>query len=217
MPRVHMQYPTISKRSWCCAIAWGLLCTSAVGCQDDAGWSGTAGTADRAMFDSEVYPILMRDCAYNNCHGAPQRYFRVWGPGRTRLGDTSNDDVSLEDQEKTASYQRALSMLITDGSRPITESPLLLKPLEVSKGGAAHGGADVFGRNVYRSRVHPAYLALSRWALSSGPTLGSAAAHVIGVASSGVAGNVAASETTNAGAPAAGTAGAQPPVAGGAP
>jgi hypothetical protein len=201
-----MQYLSVSKRSWPCVIAWTLLCASAIGCQADSGWSGNAGAADRAMFDSEVYPVLLRDCAYNNCHGAPQRYFRVWGPGRSRLDGLADGDVSLEDQEKAASYERALSMLITDGSRPITESPLLLKPLERSKGGAAHGGSDVFGRNVYRSRVHPAYLVLTRWALSGGASIGSAAAHVIGVSSAG--------PTLGAvgGAPSV-----QPPIAGAAP
>lgn len=211
MPRVYMQYPRISKRRSFYVIASSILYTSAMGCQGDGSWSGNLGTADRAMFDSEVYPILMRDCAYNNCHGAPQRYFRVWGPGRAQLEDATDGDVSVEDQEKAASYQRALSMLFTDGSRPITESPLLLKPLEVSKGGAAHGGADVFGRNVYRSRIHPAYLVLSRWALSGGPGIGSAAAQVIGVSSVSAVGSVAAPDTMmNAAGPAAGAASTLP-------
>ena len=116
----------------------------------------------------------MRDCAYSNCHGATQRFFQVWGPGRTRL-DTRDKRTPIVEQEKWLSYQRALSMLYTDASRPLSESPLLVKPLEASSGGAAHGGVDHYGRNVYRSTSDPAYVTLWRWA-SAGPASANAGA-----------------------------------------
>ena len=119
------------------------------------------------MFDREVYPVLLRDCAFSNCHGSPQRFLQILGPGRTRMEDRDpRNPVPLMEREKQLSYERARSMLFTDGSRPIQESPLLMKPLEAALGGAAHGGADVFGRNVYRSTSDPGYVVLWRWALS---------------------------------------------------
>lgn len=153
-------------------------------CSTQSSWSGAVGSADYTAFERDVYPVLMRDCAYANCHGAPQRFFQIWGPGRTRL-DTKDLRTSIQDQEKLRSFQRAVSMLYTDGTRPLAESPLLVKPLEASSGGSAHGGVDRYGRNVYRSAQDPGYQTLLRWALGSAgaaaPGAGSTALPVAGV------------------------------------
>jgi hypothetical protein len=136
-----------------------------VGCQRESSWSGEIAVADQTLFASEVYPVLLADCAFSQCHGANQRFFQVFGPGRTRLKDSAGaDSLPLEMQ---VSYARALSMLITDGSRPLSESLLLLKPLDSAAGGTGHGGVDVYGRNVYRSASDPNYLVLQRWALTA--------------------------------------------------
>jgi len=42
-------------------------------------------------------------------------------------------------------------------------SLLLQKPLAVSAGGAAHGGVDLFGRDVYRTTSDEGYQAISRF------------------------------------------------------
>jgi hypothetical protein len=137
-----------------------------VACEHRDNWSGSIGVADRASFDRDVYPLLMRDCAYSECHGAPQRFLRILGPGRTRL-DLDDPSDSILEQEKQLSYERARSMLFTDGSLPLMQSPLLVKPLELSLGGASHGGVDVYGRNVYRSTSDPGYVTLVAWAMSA--------------------------------------------------
>jgi hypothetical protein len=150
-------------------------------CSAQPSWSGAVGSADYAAFERDVYPVLMRDCAYSNCHGAPQRFFQIWGPGRTRL-DTNDFRTTIQSQEKLRSFQRTVSMLYTDGSRPLAESPLLVKPLEASSGGSAHGGVDRYGRNVYRSPQDTGYQTLLRWAIGAGnfPSAGAMALPVAG-------------------------------------
>jgi hypothetical protein len=135
------------------------------GCRSDPSWSGEIAVADPASFSREVYPVLLADCAFSQCHGAEQRFFRVFGPGRERLKDASG--AASPALEMQASYVRALSMLITDGSRPVAESQLLNKPLDLASGGSAHGGVDVYGRNVYRSSSDPNYIVLLNWALGA--------------------------------------------------
>lgn len=106
-----------------------------------------------------MYPVIARDCGFPACHGAPERFFRVYAPGRTRLAGGIGPATV---EEIDATYERARSMLAT------TEAPedslLLRKPLEQSEGGAAHMGRDRFGRNVYRSRDDPRWRALRVWA-----------------------------------------------------
>jgi hypothetical protein len=164
-------------------------------------WSGNTGTADYAVFEAEVYPVLMRDCGYANCHGVEERAFQVWGPGRARL-KTSGDLVTAE---RARTYARALSMLYTDGTRPLEQSLLLTKPLELSAGGATHAGVDHYGRNVYRSQQEPGFQVLSNWARQL-PTVGPRA--------TGSAGASGALATTPPTAGASGALAATPPTAG---
>ena len=135
-------------------------------CSSDTAWSGDLGRGDFALFQMQVYPVLMRDCGFANCHGVELRAFQVWGPGRSRLR-TGSDDGNIIEQEQLRTYARALSMLYTDGTRPVSESPLLTKPLEISAGGATHGGVDRYGRNVYRTQNDLGFQVLSRWAQAS--------------------------------------------------
>ena len=136
------------------------------GCESDE-WAGAPPTADRAMFESQVYPVLMRDCSFNNtCHGDPNRYFQVFGPGRQRIDPALDLDMdtmmTATPLEIDTTYRRAVSMLITHGD--IETAPLLVKPLEKSKGGAGHKGVDDFGRNVYPSKDVAGYQTLLQWA-----------------------------------------------------
>lgn len=112
-----------------------------------------------------VYPVLLRDCGFPACHGAPERFFRVWGPGRVRLGSESAAFDGVTGAEASASFEIALSMI--DAARP-ERSLLLRKPLAIAAGGTSHGGNDNYGRNVYRTRNDAGYLALERWVLELG-------------------------------------------------
>jgi hypothetical protein len=126
-----------------------------------------------SQFQSEVYPVLLRDCAFSTCHGSPQRFFRIWGPGRARIDPTSLEFDRLTADEAATNLQLALSMI--DAANP-SQSLLLRKPLAVEAGGSAHRGADKFGRNVYRTVNDAGYLAISRWvfaATASAATTGS--------------------------------------------
>jgi hypothetical protein len=117
---------------------------------------------DLMIFQETAYPLLLRDCGFPACHGDARRFFRVFGPGRTRLVPTMAADEPLTAEEITESYARTISMLITDEN--LSDSWLLRKPLDTTAGGSAHKGADAWGRNVYYSRSDPSYAKLVNWA-----------------------------------------------------
>ena len=148
-----------------------LLCAAALGACGDEAWNGEVATADAASFETLAYPVLLRDCGFNDCHGGPARFFQIFGPGRTRLDPMIDPAAEALPAEIAISYQRAVSMLQTEGGDAITESLLLKKPLEVKAGGVAHKGIDALGRNVYQSKTDPGYAALLQWAMTSGTGL----------------------------------------------
>ena len=115
-------------------------------------------------FQQDVYPVLLRDCGFSTCHGAADRLFRVWGPGRARLqtdGITPEAFASPTGDEIGNSYALALAMI---DPRNLGESLLLTKPLSVGAGGAGHGGVDRYGRDVYRTPDDAGFRVIARWA-----------------------------------------------------
>jgi hypothetical protein len=111
--------------------------------------------------------LLLRDCAFSDCHGAKDRFFQLYGPGRTRLAPlTTKPDDPMTLPELLHSYDRARSMLAT--SNHVESSLLLTKPLEPDSGGQGHRGVDDFGRNLFASTSDPGYVLLLRWANTTG-------------------------------------------------
>jgi hypothetical protein len=139
------------------------LAAGATACEKkSAGWQPARPSF--RQFQTEVLPVLLRDCAFSTCHGSNERFFRVWGPGRTRINPmTSNEFDPLTGDEASNSYQLALSMI--DSEQP-SRSLLLRKPLAIEAGGAGHRGADKFGRNIYRTVNDAGYLSLAHWVFS---------------------------------------------------
>jgi hypothetical protein len=136
-------------------------------CGNGAEFSGALPSPDGQLFVQEVYPLLLRDCAFSGCHGAEDRFFHVYGPGRVRLTpNTTKPDDPMSVPELLSSYDRARSMLATADS--LEHSLLLSKPLELEAGGQSHKGVDGFGRNVFASRNDPGYALLLRWANTLG-------------------------------------------------
>lgn len=123
-------------------------------------------TPDYTAFETQVMPVLARDCSFHTCHGARQRFFQVLGPGRPRLSPLSLDSDPLTTDELRFNYERARSMIDRDNPE---RSPLFMKPLEPGAGGAGHEGTDLFGRDVYESRLDPSFLVLQSWVLSAPP------------------------------------------------
>ncbi len=122
----------------------------------------TVPAPDASEFATKAYPVLQRDCGFPACHGSPQRFFRVFGPGRTRLRPETDPFADPTPEELMQSYDRARSMLASTGDLGL---PLLLrKPLDLSAGGTDHGGRDNWGRNVYQNTDAPGYQVLRRWA-----------------------------------------------------
>ena len=141
------------------------MCCLVSGCQpvsDDA----MPVRRDFTSFRENVHPVLLRDCGFPACHGSPQRFFRVWGPGRARLpGETSTPepfDLPTGD-ELSASYSLALSFI--DGA-DLGNSDLLRKPLAIEAGGTSHDGIDAFGRNIYRTQADSGFVSLTAWVYS---------------------------------------------------
>jgi hypothetical protein len=145
------------------ALALSIAC--GVSCGDPSGQFAIT-SPDLSIFETQVMPILARDCSFHACHGARQRFFQVLGPGRPRLSPLTPDADPLTPDELLFNYDRARSMIDRDDP---ARSPLFLKPLEAVAGGAGHEGTDLFGRNVYQSKLDPAFLVLQNWVMSSPP------------------------------------------------
>ena len=118
---------------------------------------------DFGAFRSTVYPVLLRDCGFPACHGDPGRFFRVWGPGRTRLPGSGSTPEAFDlptGDELSSSYSLVLSF-VNDESP--ADSELLRKPLAPEAGGISHGGVDPYGRNIYRTAQDGGFVALAAW------------------------------------------------------
>lgn len=143
----------------------GACALALLGCEEpDRGLA--LAELDRATFDAVVWPILVRDCGFTECHGSSQRFFQVLGPGHARLDPAMRMTEPVTAAELQLSYDRARSMV--DAREP-ERSLLLTKPLDVSAGGAGHEGVDRFGLDVYRSAADPSYQALRSWVLGAPP------------------------------------------------
>lgn len=117
------------------------------------------------QFGAVAYPILLRDCGFPACHGATDRFFSLYGPGRTRLAAEADPSDPATPEEIQHSYDRARSMI--DVHAP-ARSLLLRKPLASAAGGSGHKGDDSLGRNVYQTATDPNFQALRAWVFSQG-------------------------------------------------
>jgi hypothetical protein len=152
------------KRAPALALAALLACTAAGCTSEESGWQKPSRNFQQ--FQTQVLPVLLRDCAFSTCHGSNERFFRVWGPGRVRFDPMTREFDTLTADEATHGFDIALSMIDPqDASRSL----LLRKPLAVEAGGAGHRGGDKFGRNIYRSVNDQGYLAIARWVLGRPP------------------------------------------------
>jgi hypothetical protein len=141
------------------------LALATSGCSNESVAMADPPLPDRASFDTNIYPMLLRDCGFSECHGAEHRFFQVFGPGRSRLAGHPSDP-DLGPRERQLTYDRTRSMLVAAGGGPIFASPLLTKPLETGAGGASHEGVDHFGRNVFQTVTDPRYVMLWQWAVT---------------------------------------------------
>ena len=144
-----------------------------VGCSLDAS-PATPPAANRVLFNEQVYPVLLRDCGFPQCHGSlsvdEARFFRVYGPGRSRLPDGSSDDdplLPVTQAEIDFSFERARSMLA--GADDAASTLLVRKPLAVDAGGSSHMGRTALGSDVYDSVDDEGYQILLQFAATAYP------------------------------------------------
>jgi len=138
---------------------WFAVAGALAGCAADPG-ELTLASPDHMVFETEVYPVLLRDCGFHACHGSSQRFFQVFGPGRGRLLPGTQPLAEPTPEEIEHTYARALSMI---NAKHPDRSLLLIKPLASAAGGAGHQGVDSLGRNVYAVKTEPGYATLSAW------------------------------------------------------
>jgi hypothetical protein len=113
-----------------------------------------------ACFVQNVEPELQTSCAFRNCHGKVERPLHLYSMAGARGPNASSGDIELSDDEHRANFQSAIVYAsATSASLP----DLLRKPLQLEQGGAGHGGADRFGRNVYGSQQEAGWQTLSDW------------------------------------------------------
>ena len=152
---------------------WSMLAAFSCACGEEV--SGALPSPDGQQFVLEVYPLLLRDCAYSGCHGQEQRFFQVYGPGRVRMPAAQMHDAEraeldytdpVSPEEVQRAYERALSMLASDAQ--VEDSLLLRKPLEPQAGGQGHKGVDALGRDVFASKRDRGWRLLLAWAKSEG-------------------------------------------------
>lgn len=117
---------------------------------------------DACAFERDVYPLLARDCSFQECHGGATRFFQVFVPGRRRLDPKTPILDPVTKDELQASYERTLSM-VAGFSNP-KNSWLLRKPLSSAAGGSSHLGIDAFSRNVYPAKDDESWQILLIWA-----------------------------------------------------
>lgn len=149
-----------------CTLSLLLLLATGSACGEPETYRWELGTSNGRVFTTEVMPVLLRDCGFPTCHGSPERFFQIYGPGRTRLNPMTPAFKDQTGAEITASYNMVLSFI--DAGRP-GRSPLLRKPLAREAGGAGHFGTDRYGRDVYRTVNDPGYLVLARWVFMATP------------------------------------------------
>ncbi|MEZ4384163.1 MAG: hypothetical protein R3A79_22710 [Nannocystaceae bacterium] len=112
---------------------------------------------DPELFAASVYPTLLRDCAFAGCHGDPRRPLFVPGPGRARLDPGSAALDPATPAEIALAYERARGL----AEHEVGDiGPLLV---EKTVAGAAHGGRDRHGVNVYEDDAAPGLAALRAW------------------------------------------------------
>ncbi len=133
-----------------------LLLVAVFGCEQRDGL--TVADPDRGVFDDDVFPILARDCSFPECHGHPDRFMRIYSPGRARAEGVALS-ADLTSEEADLNFDRARSMIAFDRD----SSLMLMKPLSTSAGGKHHEGVDAFGRDIFRSTDDPRYRILRDW------------------------------------------------------
>jgi len=156
-------------------IALLMLALAASGCSQDFSQPATYARGNDNEFTNFVMPVLWRDCGFQACHGSGERFFRIYGVGRTRLELGKTECMvgapmppcyydALNGSERDFSLQSAQSFIDIDNP---ADSLLLRKPLAVEAGGADHAGVDKFGRNVYRTPDDEGFLILQRWVFNA--------------------------------------------------
>jgi hypothetical protein len=102
-------------------------------------------TLDEPFFHCAVEPILLRECAYNGCHGQASAPLRLYSLGKLRLGPSAtlaDRTVPLTDAERHLNYLGAQAFDF--GGVAPEDNLLLRKPMPSSAGGYEHEGGAIW-------------------------------------------------------------------------
>lgn len=139
-------------------LAW--LVAALTGCSaiEERPAPGAIARLDEATFASCVEPALVRDCSYTDCHGRERMPFRLYSPGKLRLGEHRSLDETLAPLSAEERHLNFLSALgFTFRARP-EDNLLLRKALPERDGGYEHVGGAIFS-----GPDDPAAVALRTW------------------------------------------------------
>ena len=112
-------------------------------------------------FVVEIQPLLTQQCAFNGCHGTPDRPLTLYAKDYLRaepeFPEKPLDEGALTAGELAWNYD-ALRMRTT-GVDNADDAPLLLKCLDPAIGGIEHDGDLV----IFETRDHAQYVKLRDW------------------------------------------------------
>jgi hypothetical protein len=106
---------------------------------------GQIATLDEPLFRCAVEPILLRDCAYNGCHGQANEPLRLYSLGKLRLGPSAtlaDRTAPLTDAERHLNYLSAQAFDF--GGVAPDDNLLVRKPMPSSAGGYEHVGGAIW-------------------------------------------------------------------------
>lgn len=117
---------------------------------------------DEAYFRCHVQPILTKNCSMLACHGAPERYYRIYARNRLRYGiaGEAQRNSQLNEGEAKHNFDAARAYVDVDHA---DESLLLRKPLEPDAGGFYHGATKFSKLNIFANLESTEYETIQKW------------------------------------------------------
>lgn len=129
------------------ALLLTLAAAAATGCSavENEPAPGQIRALDEPFFRCAVEPILLRECAYNGCHGQANAPLRLYSLGKLRLGPSAtlaDRTAPLTDEERHLNYLGAQAFGF--GGVAPADNLLVRKPMPSSEGGYAHEGGAIW-------------------------------------------------------------------------
>ena len=146
-PGARARAVAASLGAWLGALWLTLSVAFAAGCTavENEPAPGQIRALDEPLFRCAVEPILLRDCAYNGCHGQANAPLRLYSLGKLRLGPSAtlaDRTAPLTDAERHLNFLGAQAFGF--GGVAPEDNLLVRKPMPSSAGGYEHLGGAIW-------------------------------------------------------------------------